>query len=82
VAWVWAARQDPVRPVAVRRLAGALFLGGVGRLLSMLVHGQPRWFQIPRTVVELVVPPVLVGLAEAVSRAPGRSPRAQLGAGR
>jgi predicted RND superfamily exporter protein len=39
-----------------------MFLGGIGRLLSLAVRGAPHWFQIPLTVIELVVPPLIVAL--------------------
>ncbi|SDM58089.1 DUF4345 domain-containing protein [Allokutzneria albata] len=68
LAWIWAARQSPIPSNAVRWLAGILLLGGVGRVLSMLVHGQPHWFQIPLTVIEFVLPPVYFWLATADER--------------
>ncbi len=70
VAWIAAARRAPVRATDVRWLAAILFLGGLGRLLSLLVHGQPHWFQLPLTAIELVVPPVLYWLAGAATRRP------------
>jgi len=68
VAWIAAARRTPIRATDVRWLAGILFLGGVGRILSILVHGQPHWFQLPLTAIELVGPPVVFWLAAAVDR--------------
>jgi hypothetical protein len=68
VAWIAAARRTPIRATDVRWLAGILFLGGVGRILSILVHGQPHWFQLPLTAIELVGPPVVFWLAAAVGR--------------
>ncbi|MFI6867312.1 DUF4345 domain-containing protein [Nocardia sp. NPDC050406] len=65
LAWLWAARQAPIPASAVRRLAGIFLLGGVGRLLSMAVAGQPQWFQIVLTVIELVLPPLYFWLADA-----------------
>jgi hypothetical protein len=70
LAWVWAARTRPISPTAVRWLAGIFLLGGVGRLLSLAVHGEPHWFQIVLTVVELVLPPVYFWLAAADDRSP------------
>jgi hypothetical protein len=52
----------------VRWLAGFLFLGGIGRLLSLIQHGPPHWFQIPLIVIELVLPPLYVWLAPADQR--------------
>jgi hypothetical protein len=69
VAWLWVARQSPMPATVVRWLAGFMFLGGIGRLLSLAVYGAPHWFQIPLTVLELALPPVFVWLTLAV-RAP------------
>ncbi|MBL1087829.1 MULTISPECIES: DUF4345 domain-containing protein [Streptomyces] len=68
LAWIWAARQSPVPAKAVRALAGIFLLGGIGRLLSLAVHGPPQWFQVPLTVLELVLPPVYFWLADADER--------------
>jgi len=56
IAWIWAARQSPVPSTTVRWLSGIFLLGGVGRLLSMVIHGQPHWFQVALTVLELTLP--------------------------
>ncbi|GCD32392.1 hypothetical protein OEIGOIKO_00105 [Streptomyces chrestomyceticus JCM 4735] len=69
LAWLWAARQRPIPARAVRWLAGIFLLGGVGRLLSLAVHGWPQWFQIVLAVIEIGLPPVLVWLADAEERA-------------
>ncbi|WP_030801204.1 DUF4345 domain-containing protein [Streptomyces sp. NRRL S-337] len=68
LAWIWAARQSPIPAKAVRALAGIFLLGGIGRLLSLAVHGPPQWFQVPLTVLELVLPPVYFWLADAEER--------------
>ncbi|UZJ32844.1 DUF4345 domain-containing protein [Streptomyces endophytica] len=68
LAWIWAARQSPIPAKAVRALAGIFLLGGIGRLLSLAVHGPPQWFQVPLTVLELVLPPVYFWLADADER--------------
>lgn len=65
VAWIWAARQSPVPANIVRGLAGVFLLGGLGRLVSMIVHGRPQWFQVVLTVIELGLPPVYLWLAGA-----------------
>ncbi|MCI3927863.1 DUF4345 domain-containing protein [Streptomyces sp. AN091965] len=70
LAWLWAARQRPIPARAVRWLAGVFLLGGVGRLLSLAVHGWPQWFQIALTVIELVLPAVFFWLADAEERSP------------
>lgn len=65
VAWLWAGRQSPVPATAVRWLAGIMLLGGVGRIVSLVVHGRPQWFQLALTAVELVVPLLYLWLADA-----------------
>ncbi|MEU7061825.1 DUF4345 domain-containing protein [Streptomyces sp. NPDC046197] len=69
LAWLWAARQRPIPAPAVRWLAGVFLLGGVGRLLSLAVHGWPQWFQIALAVIELSLPPIFFWLADAEERA-------------
>ncbi|MFJ9576526.1 DUF4345 domain-containing protein [Streptomyces sp. NPDC101191] len=68
LAWLWAARQRPVPAQGVRWLAGVFLLGGVGRLISLAVHGEPHGFQIALTVIELALPPVFFWLADAEER--------------
>jgi Domain of unknown function (DUF4345) len=69
IAWIWAARQSPISSTAVRWLAGVFLLGGVGRLVSIAVHGSPNWFQIVLTVFEFVLPIPFFLLASADERA-------------
>ncbi|MGW7256402.1 DUF4345 domain-containing protein [Streptomyces sp. NPDC054834] len=69
LAWLWTARQRPVPARAVRWLAGVFLLGGVGRLISLAVHGWPQWFQTALAVIELSLPPVFFWLAAAGERA-------------
>ncbi|MBB4779464.1 DUF4345 domain-containing protein [Streptomyces rapamycinicus] len=76
LAWLWAARQRPIPARAVRWLAGVFLLGGMGRLLSLAMHGWPQWFQSALAVIELGLPPVLFWLADAEER----TPRSHVGA--
>ncbi|MEV7615428.1 DUF4345 domain-containing protein [Streptomyces sp. NPDC089799] len=69
LAWLWAARQEPVPARVVRWLAAVFLLGGAGRLVSLAVHGWPHPFQVALTVIELVLPPVWFWLADADERA-------------
>ncbi|MFF3601487.1 DUF4345 domain-containing protein [Kitasatospora indigofera] len=71
LAWLWAARQRPVPAAAVRLLAGVFLLGGLGRLLSLALDGPPQWFQLVLAALELGLPPLLFGLADADERAFG-----------
>ncbi|MER8188439.1 DUF4345 domain-containing protein [Kitasatospora sp. NPDC094015] len=69
LAWIWAARQSPIPARAVRRLAGICLLGGLGRILSIAIHGWPQWFQVVLTATELALPPLFLLLATADERA-------------
>ena len=73
LAWIWAARQHPIRAIHVRWLAGVFLLGGIGRIVSIAVHGWPQAFQTVLTVVEVVLPPVYLVLAGADERTAIRS---------
>lgn len=64
-AWIWAARQSPVPSRAVRQLAGVFLLGGIGRVLSIVAHGRPHWFQEVLTALELGLPPLYFWLSRA-----------------
>ena len=68
LAWIWAARHNPIPAAAVRWLAGVFLLGGVGRLVSLAVHGPPQWFQVVLMVIEVALPPVYLVLAGADER--------------
>jgi|SRR5437762_8068542 len=70
MAWIWVARQSPVPASMVRWLAGFMFLGGIGRIVSLAQHGTPHWFQIPLTVIELILPPLYIWLATVNERRP------------
>jgi len=74
LAWIWAARQTPIPSKTVRWLAGIFLLGAAGRLLSLAIHGQPQWFQLVLTAIEVVLPFVFFWLATADEkvRAAGR----------
>ncbi|MEV3896141.1 DUF4345 domain-containing protein [Streptomyces anulatus] len=67
--WLWAARQNPVPARVVRWLAAVFLLGGIGRILSLAVHGWPHPFQVALALIELAFPPVWFWLADADERA-------------
>ncbi|MEV0180044.1 DUF4345 domain-containing protein [Streptomyces sp. NPDC050625] len=69
LAWLWAARHSPIPAAAVRWLAGVFLLGAFGRLLSLATHGWPHAFQVTLGVIELVLSPVLLRLADAEEKA-------------
>lgn len=66
--WVWAARQDPVEIRLIRFLAVVMFVGGLGRLASMVVLEVPHPFFIGLTALELVLPPLVLASAAAFER--------------
>jgi hypothetical protein len=66
--WIWTARQSPFAVTTAKWLSGIFLLGGFGRLLSMTVQGRPHEFQIVLTVVELVLPVVLLWLCHVHGR--------------
>lgn len=68
LAWIWVVRQRPIPARAVRWLAAIFLLSGVGRVLSVAVHGWPHWFQIPLAALELGLPPLFFWLADADER--------------
>jgi hypothetical protein len=74
--WLWVARRRPIPATVVRMLSAAMFLGGIGRVVSVVQYGWPHWFQVPLAVIEVVVPPVLFWLAAADERR--AAPREQL----
>ncbi|WP_442802564.1 DUF4345 domain-containing protein [Streptomyces sp. CB01635] len=61
LAWIWAAPQSPIPSTAVRWLSGVFLLRGVGRVLSLAVHGWPHWLQVPLSALELALPPLSPG---------------------
>lgn len=69
LAWIWLARQSPMPATLVRFLAGIFFLGGVGRVVSLIAKGQPHWFQNVLMVIELALPAIFFWLATADEKA-------------
>ncbi|MZD04427.1 DUF4345 domain-containing protein [Streptomyces sp. SID5785] len=69
LAWLWAARRRPIPAGVIRWLAVVFLLGAVGRLISLAVAGRPQWFQLALTVIEIVLPPVFLLLADAEEKA-------------
>ncbi len=75
--WIWAARQLPIPSKVVRWLAAVFLLGGVGRVVSLLLHGRPQWFQVVLTVMEVGLPPLYLVLAPAHEKAVAMSSRVE-----
>jgi hypothetical protein len=62
---LWCLHQMAAKRRVIMMLAGVLFVGGVGRLCSMLAVGLPHPFFVAMTLVELGLPPVLLWLLRA-----------------
>ena len=58
---------------AIPWLAGVFFAGGVGRMVSVLQVGPPHPFFLALAGVELLLPPILIGLWLG-SKRPARTP--------
>lgn len=74
LAWIAVARRSPIPASLVRWLAAIFLLGGVGRVVSTLVHGRPQWFQIVLAVIEFALPPICWLLADADQHAHDNAP--------
>ncbi len=71
LAWLDAASPEP-DPATMRRLAGLMALGGVGRLVTRATVGRPHRFHDLLAAVELAAPIVVEAL---VRRGRARAPR-------
>jgi Domain of unknown function (DUF4345) len=76
VALLWCVRGVERKQVCVNVLAGALLVGGIGRLIALIVVGPPNPFFVAMLVLELVLPPVMVLAAHRVT---AQSVSAQIG---
>lgn len=56
VAFVWCAADLRARSTVVDVLGVVFFVGGLARLLSWAILGQPNWFYVLMAPVELVIP--------------------------
>jgi len=70
LAQIWVARDLDARLGLVPWLAGAFFVGGVGRVISYLAVGAPHPFFLLLMAFELLAPPVWIGLWLKVRAAP------------
>ena len=53
--------------VYVNLLAAAFFVGGLGRLLAVVLDGTPHPFYVAMLVLELALPPLMVVVAGRVA---------------
>jgi hypothetical protein len=67
LALVWCARDVQHKGVHISLLAAVFFVGGLGRLLAVLIDGMPHPFYIAMLVLELGLPPVMVVVARRVA---------------
>lgn len=67
IALLWCARDVQHKRVYVNALAAAFLVGGIGRLLAILVDGQPNRFSLAMLVLELALPPLMVLAARRVA---------------
>jgi hypothetical protein len=67
VALLWCARAVQSKRVYVNVLAAAFFVGGVGRLLAILIDGAPNPFYVAMLVLELALPPLMVVIGSRVA---------------
>jgi hypothetical protein len=67
IALMWCARDVQRKRVYVSLLAAVFFVGGLGRLLAVVLDGAPNPFYIAMLVLELALPPLMVVAAKRVS---------------
>jgi uncharacterized protein DUF4345 len=60
LALLWCSRDVQRRRAYIKALAFAFLVGGIGRLLSLILVGAPHPFFIAMLVLELVLPPLMV----------------------
>ena len=70
VGLVWVSQHVRARLWALNIVLGALFLGGIARIVSFTIAGLPHRFFIGLWVAELVVPPIVHVSGRALSRQP------------
>lgn len=69
IALLWCSRDVQRKRVYVNVLATALFVGGIGRLLAVLIDGAPNPFYVAMLVLELALPLLMVVIAKRVATA-------------
>jgi hypothetical protein len=67
IALLWCARDVQRKRVYINLLAGAFFVGGLGRSLAVVMNGAPHPFYLAMLVIELVLPPLMVVVAKRVA---------------
>jgi hypothetical protein len=67
IALLWCARDVQRKCIYVSLLAAVFYVGGIGRLLSVLLDGAPHPFYVAILVLELALPPIMVVAATRVA---------------
>jgi len=67
VALLWCSRDVQRKRGYVNLLAAVFFVGGMGRLLAVVLDGVPHPFYVAMLVLELAVPPLMVVAANRVA---------------
>jgi hypothetical protein len=67
VALLWCARDVARKRLFVIFLAAVTFVGGIGRLLSVILVGPPHPFYLAMLAIELGLPPLVVLMAKRVT---------------
>jgi hypothetical protein len=67
IALLWCAVDVQHKRVYVNLLAAAFFVGGLGRLLAVVLDGTPHPFYVAMLVLELALPPLMVIVAGRVA---------------
>jgi hypothetical protein len=67
IALLWCARDVQNKRVYIDLLAAAFFVGGIGRLLAIVLDGPPHPFYVAMLVLELTLPPLMVVVARRVA---------------
>lgn len=58
----WVARNIKVQYGFIPAIAVVFFVGGLGRLISMISVGQPATILIPAMILEFIIPLIIYGL--------------------
>jgi hypothetical protein len=66
-ALLWCARDVERKQAYVNALAGAFLVGGIGRLISLVVVGAPHPFFVAMLGLELVLPVLMVLVGRRVA---------------
>lgn len=67
IALLWCSRDVQHKRIYISLLAAAFFVGGLGRLLAVVLDGAPHPLYVAMLVLELALPPLMVVLAKRVA---------------